>query len=647
MVDIDPLDAAKSKLDPFKSVTESIINSNFAAKNIRDTIAQIEASAAEVAISFGQGREEITSIKAGLADAADKVYLLGGNWSKIVEIQKASATELGRNVILSSESYEKFYATTQVTGIANQKLIEGFKNAGFSLYEIGNQMEKVVSRAREIGVNAQAVSGQVIKNMSSMNVFNFQGGVDGMAKMAAQAVNLRVDMTKTLDIAKGLFNPEKAIEMASAMQRLGVAQGALLDPLKLMDLAQNDPAELQNQIAQMSKQFVQLNADGHFEIMPGAKRQLMEIGAELGMNNGELERMALGGAELEQKMGKIQFPEFATKEQQEMLANITEMGKNGEMKIKVDGKDMDINAAMEKFGTDEESFDKLIEASKPKEMIDLATEQLDTQKTIAAYAASMSGRVPRGMAAQKISTQADDAMRLVGKKTVDTFDPFSSKKIGEAIGGGIEGFITSVNSGGNKMEALGVAGGKVSDFFTGSFMESLTIASDGLKKLGESTNPWIELTFGMAKKGINKLKEYDNSTTQTSLVNPTGNVNPVSPLVTPTGNVNPMSQLIPPTGNVNPPETKSLETIVNNSENVNNPNEITSNMKVEDVNVNLNIKIDAPSNVDTAQLILAFNDQSVKGALISAFQTALSNANGSNGTNPIESRKQMAKLANA
>jgi hypothetical protein len=166
-------------------------------------------------------------------------------------------------------------------------------------------------------------------------------------------------MTRTLEIAKGLFEPEKAIEMAAAMQRLGVAQGDLLDPLKLMDLARNDPAELQNQIAQMSKQFVQLNADGHFEIMPGAKQQLMEIGEELGFRNGELERMALGGAELEQKMGKIKFPEFATKEQQEMLANITEMGANGDMKINVEGEEMDINAAMEKFGTSPDSFEKL------------------------------------------------------------------------------------------------------------------------------------------------------------------------------------------------------------------------------------------------------------------------------------------------
>ena len=289
-----------------------------------------------------------------MAEAADKIYLLGGYWKDVVDIQQAAANTLGRNVILAEGSYKKLYETAKVTGQSNEQLMKGFKDAGFSLYDVSNQMQKVMDTARSIGVNGQMVSKQVVENMSKMNQFNFQGGVEGLAKMAAQAVNLRVDMSSTLKVAEGLFSPEKAIEMAAAMQRLGVAQGDLLDPLKLMDLAQNDPAELQNQIAQMSKQFTQLNADGHFEILPDGKRQLMEISAELGISYGEMTKMALGGAELEQKMGKIKFPEFATKEQQEMLANITEMGANGDMKIKVDGKEMDINDAMENFGTSPE-----------------------------------------------------------------------------------------------------------------------------------------------------------------------------------------------------------------------------------------------------------------------------------------------------
>jgi hypothetical protein len=611
-------DTKKTFVDPLINAGNTIIDSNKDLNLIKGVLYEIDESASNIAKSFGQGREQITSIKAAMAEAADKIYLLGGKWQDVVDIQQAAATALGRNVILAEGSYEKLYETAKVTGQSNDLLMKGFKDAGFSLYDVSNQMQKVINSAREIGVNAQAVSKQVVENMSKMNQFNFQGGVEGMAKMAAQAVNLRVDMKATLDIAKGLFNPEKAIEMASAMQRLGVAQGDLLDPLKLMDLARNDPAELQNQIAQMSKQFVQLNADGHFEIMPGAKQQLMEIGQELGYNNGELERMALGGAELEQKMGKIKFPEFATKEQQEMLANITEMGANGDMKIKVDGKEMDINAAMEKYGTDEESFNKLIEASKPKKMEDLAEEQLGTLKTIEGIIASMSGRVPRGLASTKIATEADNATRLVGKAVSTSAESFSSKKIGGVVGDVSETFITSINNGETAFTAFATAANTISTFLNENFTISIDNASKEINKLGNSGNSLLDFMDTMIKKAGGALEKHENLTTPGS---PPANTKiKVNDFVIETldtdkfvmgGGTNPMG---------------------NNSEG-------TTKTMSGPIDINLNIKVDAPG-MDTSQLMLAFNDPTVKQEMILAVGTAANMRGIGKSNGYTESRKQ-------
>ena len=57
--------------------------------------------------------------------------------------------------------------------------------------------------------------------------------------------------------------------------------------------------------------------------------------------------------------------------------------------------------------------------------------------------------------------------------------------------------------------------------------------------------------------------------------------------------------------------------------------------------VSLNIKLDAPSHVDTAQLLLAFNDQTVKQGIISAVGTAANNANGKGESNDsVETRKK-------
>jgi hypothetical protein len=611
-------DTKKTFVDPLINAAETIRASNLEADKIKETLYEIDESASNVAKSFGQGREQITAISAAMAQAADKIYLLGGNWSEVVAIQQTAATTLGRNVILASDSYEKLYETTKVTGVQNKELFEGFKNAGFSLYDVSNQMQKVMDTARSIGVNAQAVSKQVVENMSKMNQFNFQGGVEGMAKMAAQAVNLRVDMKATLDIAKGLFNPEKAIEMASAMQRLGVAQGDLLDPLKLMDLARNDPAELQNQIAQMSKQFVQLNADGHFEIMPGAKQQLMEIGEELGFRNGELERMALGGAELEQKMGKIKFPEFATKEQQEMLANITEMGANGDMKIKVDGKEMDINAAMEKYGTDEESFNKLIEASKPKKMEDLAEEQLGTLKTIEGIIASMSGVVPRGLASTKLGTEVNDATRKVGKAVSTSAESFSSKKIGGVVGDVSEKFMTSIINGENGVTALGVAATTLSTFFNDSFKTSLDKAKTSFDGLGESSNTFLKFMETMIKKAGGVFEKHENLSSPGS-PQPNTQIKVEDVLIT------------------SLPEDKFI--LGGGTNPMGNNSEGTTKTMSGPIDINLNIKVDAPG-MDTSQLMLAFNDPTVKQEMILAVGTAANMRGIGESNRYTESRKQ-------
>lgn len=598
--------------DALKNITASYTD----AEKIKDVYYEIEESASNIAKSFGQGREQITAIKSAMAEATDKIYLLGGKWQDVVDIQQTAATTLGRNVILASGSYEKLYETAKVTGQSNEQLMKGFKDAGFSLYDVNNQMQKVMDTARSTGVNATGVSKQVVENMSKMNQFNFQGGVEGMAKMAAQAVNLRVDMKATLDIAKGLFSPEKAIEMASAMQRLGVAQGDLLDPLKLMDLAQNDPAELQNQIAQMSKQFVQLNADGHFEIMPGAKRQLMEIESELGYTNGELTKMALGGAELEQKMGKIKFPEFATKEQQEMLANITEMGANGDMKIKVDGEEMDINDAMEKFGTDEESFNKLIDASKPKKMEELAEEQLGTQKSILGVAESLTGRAGRALAITKLSTQADDATRKVGKKVVKTFDSFSSKKIGDVSQKVGETFITSIINGENSVTALGVAATTISTFFNDSFKISLETASTGLNELGESSNIFLQLIKTLGTEVGVAFKKHENLSA------------PVSPSNTEI--------------KVNDFVIKTLDTdkfVMGGGTNPMGGNSDVASKNTGPIVVDLNIKVDAPG-MDTSQLMLAFNDPKVKQEIILAVGAAANMRDIGESNRKTEARKQ-------
>jgi hypothetical protein len=350
-------------------------------KQFTTAVGDMEKAAVNVAKQFGQGRENILNIKAALTDATDSLTAVGVSITQAIQVagqlQNDFSKTIGRNSLLTSESFGKLKAMTDVTGQNIGIITTSFADAGMSILQAGEEMQKVVKASRAIGVDTEKVSSMVLSNLSKTTQFNFQGGVEGMAKMAAQAVNLRIDMSSTLAMADRLFDPEKAIDMASAMQRLGVQQSALLDPLRLMDMAQNDPAELQNQLAEMSKEFVRLNEKGQFEIMPGAKRQLREIEKELQLPAGQLSKMALAGAELDDKLSKIKLPDNFSEDQKKFIANMATMGPGGEYKLKVDGKDMGLDKAIDLFNKDKTKLDKFMEAQAEKSMEDLAREQID------------------------------------------------------------------------------------------------------------------------------------------------------------------------------------------------------------------------------------------------------------------------------
>ena len=288
-----------------KTFTESFLPG---MREILNTVNQVDSEAVKVAKNFGQGRENILSIKTTLVDAANSVEALGGKFEDVAKIQTALTGTMNRAVLLSSESYSKIFAATSVTGQEAGALFEKFKNVGTSAYGVADGMQKIVDTARQQGLSVAAVSKQAVDNMESMNKYNFQGGVDGLAKMAAQATSLRINMETTLNFAEDLYKPEKAIEMSAALQRLGVTQSELLDPLRLMDLAQNNVPQLQQELGKMFKQYTMFDEKTKsFKIMPGARLQLKAIADEMGIGIQEAERYALGAADIGKKLSEISF----------------------------------------------------------------------------------------------------------------------------------------------------------------------------------------------------------------------------------------------------------------------------------------------------------------------------------------------------
>jgi hypothetical protein len=262
-------------------------------------------------------------------------------------------------------------------------------------------MTNVVKISREMGVNAQVVSSSVVSNLEKLNKFGFPNGVEGLAKMAAKAASLRMDMASTFKVANDIFDrgPEAAIEISASLQRLGAASGALLDPIKLMDLAQNNVPELQNQLVELSKQYSVFNEEtGQFEIMPGARRQINEVEKALGMSSGELSKMSLEASKLDKKLSEIDFSQLGfnvTDEEKTMIANMSEFNKDkGGFTVKIkDGNGEFQEKLLSELTDDDKNELQKGQLSETAEMKDIAYQQLGMQGQMVAQQLALNNSI--------------------------------------------------------------------------------------------------------------------------------------------------------------------------------------------------------------------------------------------------------------
>ena len=216
-------------------------------------------------------------------------------------------------------------------------------------------------------------------------MYNFENGVQGLAKMAASSERFGVSMRDTFRIAEELFSPENAINLAAGLQRLGVASSALLDPLRAMDLAQNDPEALQKEIVNLSKEFTTFNEKtGKMEILPGGQRRLREIANELKIDAGEFAKMSIQAGDFDRKLSQIRMPSFAEGDQEtkELIASMANLDASGVAKIQV--KNMETGDIVTKE-VDELTPEDIADLKKANEessksIEQIAIEQLDETK---------------------------------------------------------------------------------------------------------------------------------------------------------------------------------------------------------------------------------------------------------------------------
>ena len=379
--------------------------------------------------AFTQTRERISEIQVAITDATPNVRRLGGDIQNVSEIISEVAIESRRNVIATAEEVEKLFAIEKALGLGADVLSKSFLDVGLSIESIPEALEDSMNYVQSIGGNARTVMKDVSDNMGQMNRFQFEGGVQGLTKMAAKASMLRFEMKETFALAEKVLDPDGAIEVAAGFQRLGVAAGNLVDPFQLMNMSINDPSGLQDSLADVAKQFTEFDAETKtFKINPQGVLTLRAMEKEANLSAGSLSKMGLAASELDQRLSAVDAAglTIASEEDKQYLANIAKMdSKTGTYKVRIDD-----NTTKELSQLNQEEFDKLIDEQKnaPKTLEDTAKASLRLDEIMSKNIEAIKAKVVGGILTAPTMQDMNETVRRLTEKTFNTInDEFTTK----------------------------------------------------------------------------------------------------------------------------------------------------------------------------------------------------------------------------
>jgi len=558
------------------------------ALNFKDTIDKIYTGINNINRSFGDSRLRAVEFSNAISDSAASLVRVGASLDDIDSTILSISEGARRNVIETTDTITEIYAAAQLIGQQADpaRLVENFQAAGYEISQVGETVAESIGYVQSLGLNSRKIMQDVVGSMEYMNRFNFSDGVIGLTKMAAQASMLRFDMSNTAKFADSVMNPQGAIEMASAFQRLGVMAGDLVDPFVLMDKSINDPAGLQDSLINLTKQFTIFDEKTQsFKIAPGAQRQIKEIAEAAGMTAAEFTKTALSAADMDRRLGQINLGIKATEEEKMLVANMAKMGTGdfkGEYVVQI--KDDEGKDQIKRLGDlQTQDFEKLreIQESAPKTVEEIQRAQLGVLETIQRDFAALPIQLGYAIGGQSAIIRGAEA----------------TKRIGDDIASALysKGVLGSGEDSRKFFEAVG-----------DDFQDLLVKASQGDAKALESVTKRLDERSSQLESGV--YAKFTEFVSQLGIEKPRNSIEQS------------YNDLI--SGKVKEAKQSAAKE--------------QSTTQQKDVNINGQVRfvIDAPVGVDTARLTQYVQSPEFKNALVKVLGEI-----DENGTKPISSRK--------
>lgn len=198
-------------------------------------------------------------------------------------------------------------AIQKATGVSSEnmaKIAGEMMRMGKSSDDVRVFMGKANANAKMFGVSSKKVLEDVAKNLGRMRQMGFVGGEESLARMAAQANRLRMNVDEIFNVAERARTIEGALNMAAELQLAG-GSFANINPMDLLASARKGPEELNKILSKMGGDIGNFDKDNKFVFDPVDADRLRIVAEATGMELDSLQNMISKNAEDNRKLNML------------------------------------------------------------------------------------------------------------------------------------------------------------------------------------------------------------------------------------------------------------------------------------------------------------------------------------------------------
>lgn len=450
----------------------------------------------DVVKEIGVGRENAYALTVELGDSEAKITALGGSLQDAVNIQKEFFNATNQQAILSSQILEDVFETSKALGASTSTFIKSFEVVGGSIEKFTDNMTQVSQIAASFGVNAKAVSSDVLSNIDLLDNYDFSNGVEGLASMASTMSQLKYNLDDVEKVTNALLDPSKALNFSQKMASLGSQNRELTDNLNVQMMALENPEKLMKNITEEFAKFYQKQEDGTYKLSKQGLLLMGDFSQAAGISSDKLRAASKEMLEAKDKMSQITLPTLESDEEtKNYISQMSKIGKDGKAVITFEAKDErgmieKVTKTLDELTTSDAEMLKLqMEEQAKKTAEEKIVEQMTPEEREKALRDSISAAIKNGFATTKVVQGAielkKDAIELLLKPLSSAIESSSIRKAGDTV-------ATTVAD-------LGVS---IKKFVKGQ--SDLSGAFDGVKS---SATVLEGIMSGQLKKGLETLDE--------------------------------------------------------------------------------------------------------------------------------------------